>query len=557
MGLAANRRRCNHVSGIARELQLRTRTGTKKLGEEYALDLGASELRRAGRVLRLERIPMELLILLVERSGQLVTRGEIIERIWGRDVFLGTDNSINAAIRKIRQVLRDDPERPRFIQTVTAKGYRLIAPVSDTGPGAPAGKPADVPLSSHPENLIGRKVSHYRVLQILGGGGMGVVYKAEDLRLGRSVAIKFLPAELVSDPSAFERVEKEARAASSLDHPGICTIYELGEHEGRPFIVMQLLEGQTLREWIEKSEERENPGCMAEVVRLGVQICSGLEAAHEKGIVHRDIKPSNIFVTTRKEARILDFGVARLSEAAAADNGLTSIAQGASVGTPAYLSPEQIRGETLDARADLFSFGVVLYEMASGRQAFPGETNAAIERAIVHHTLTPLRRLQPNVPAALDRIVTRAVEKDRERRYQSAKEMGDDLRNLSAGLNAGQIASLPVSVATPVRGRKRGMMAAALAVLVLGSVVGGFYYRSRLARRLTEKDTVVIADFANSTGDAVFDDTLKQGLSSTLHQSPFLTILSDDKVESDLRLMTRPANTALTPDVAREVCQRA
>lgn len=538
---------------------MRTRiTGIRKLGEEYELDLGAFELRRAGRVLRLERIPMELLILLVERSGQLVSRDEIIERIWGRDVFLGTDNSINAAIRKIRQVLRDDPERPRFIQTVTAKGYRLIAPVSDIGDGVRAAKTADAPLSSLPENLIGKKVSHYRVLQILGGGGMGVVYKAEDLRLGRSVAIKFLPAETVSDPSAFERVEKEARAASSLDHPAICTIYELGEHEGRPFIVMQLLEGQTLREWIEKPGERENPGCMAEVVRLGVQICSGLEAAHEKGIVHRDIKPSNIFVTARKEARILDFGVARLMEsavpaAATAENGR----RGASMGTPAYLSPEQIRGETPDVRADLFSFGVVLYEMASGMRAFPGESNDVIEDAIVRQPLTPLRRLQPNIPSALESIVTRAVEKDRERRYQSAKEMGDDLRGLAAVLTPGQPAPLPAAVSSPTLGKKRVPIAAALAVLVIASVAGGFYYRSRLAQRLTEKDTVVIADFANSTGDAVFDDTLKQGLSSTLHQSPFLAILSDDKVSAALQQMTRPAGTALTPEVAREVCQRA
>lgn len=322
-----------------------------RLSEDLELDVRAYELRRSGRALKLERIPMELLLLLVEYRGQLVTREQIIARIWGKDVFLDSDNSINAAIRKIRQALKDDPEHPRFVQTVTGRGYRFIAPVVETGP-SPVALEAVSRRDGGPENLIGRKVSHYRVLQVLGGGGMGVVYRAEDLDLGRSVAIKFLPGEMAADEKAFERVQQEARAASSLDHPNICGIYELGEHEGRPFIVMQLLQGQTLREWIEKAADRESPSCINQVLQVSVQICAGMEAAHEKGIIHRDIKPANIFITNRGEAKILDFGVAKFvrdaggkdEEASGPDNNLTET--GASIGTPAYLSPEQIRGES-------------------------------------------------------------------------------------------------------------------------------------------------------------------------------------------------------------------
>ncbi|HEU5412931.1 MAG TPA: protein kinase [Candidatus Angelobacter sp.] len=357
-----------------------------KLGDEFELDLRAYELRRSGRAIRLERIPMELLLLLVRQKGELVTRDQIITRIWGKDVFLDADNSINAAIRKIRHALRDDPEQPRFIQTITGKGYRFIAQVIENGTSS-ASVPEE-PSTAQPENLVGKKISHYRVLQLLGGGGMGVVYRAEDLTLGRNVAIKFLPAESGSDPQALKRLYREARVASAMEHPNLCPIYELGEHQGQPFIVMQMLEGETLRDWISHATDQTSASCMKQVVDLGIQVCRGLEAAHEKGIIHRDIKPANIFITRRGEAKILDFGVAKFlhSEGSEPEGGngpaFSPATQpgfecgitltGDSMGTPSYLSPEQIRREDLDIRTDLFSFGLVLYEMATGQRAFFG-----------------------------------------------------------------------------------------------------------------------------------------------------------------------------------------
>ncbi len=373
-----------------------------KFADDLELDWRAYELRRSGQPIRLSRIPMELLFLLVERRGELVTRDEIVARIWGKDVFLDTDNSINAAVRKLRQVLDDDPEHPRYLQTVTGMGYRFIAPVVAVSP--PEVSPAMEDKAPGAGNLVGKRVSHYRVLQVLGGGGMGVVYKAEDLKLGRKVAIKFLPAELASDPNAFGRLEREARAASALEHPNICPIYELGEHDGQPFIVMQLLEGQTLQERIETAGQQKKPLPTSEVLDRALQIVAGLEAAHTKGIIHRDVKPANIFVTNRAEVKILDFGLAKMVEQDLIQNQTaeqvalseTSVANaptgtfsnlrltrtGTTVGTAYYMSPEQVQGETLDARTDVFSFGLVLYEMATGERAFPGDTAAVVHDAI-------------------------------------------------------------------------------------------------------------------------------------------------------------------------------
>jgi eukaryotic-like serine/threonine-protein kinase len=554
-----------------------------RFGEDFELDLRAYELRRAGRILKLERIPMELLLLLVEKRGQLVTRDQIIERIWGKDVFLDTDNSINAAIRKIRQVLKDNPEQPRFVQTITGRGYRFIAPVVEVTPPIVEAPPQEEPAATT-ENLAGKKVSHYRILQLLGGGGMGVVYKAEDLKLGRKVAVKFLPAEMVGDAKAFERLEREARAASALEHPNICPIYELGEHEGQPFIVMQLLTGQTLQEKIESASQQKKPLPPNEVLDLALQIVAGLEAAHAKNIIHRDIKPANIFITNRGEAKILDFGLAKIVEQDHATNPAwkqaalteTSVASartaafsnlrltrtGTTVGTAHYMSPEQVRGETLDAGTDVFSFGLVLYEMATGRRAFPGDSVAVVHDAILHQTPLTIQHLHPELSAGLELIITKAIEKDRSLRYQSAADIRADLRRLRRDFESGR-ASAAASGKAVVTGAsaagqgklwKRALLVLTVAVLV----GGGLYYRARhQTKRLTDRDTVVLADFANSTGDAVFDDALKTALSVSLRQSPFLNMLSDSEVAKTLQLMTRPADTKLTSEVTRELCQRA
>ena len=558
-------------------------TNLVKFGGEFELDLRAYELRRSGQALKLEHIPMKLLLLLVAQRGQLVSRDQIVEKVWGKDVFFDTDNSINAAIRKIRQVLRDDAEQPRFVQTLTGRGYRFIARVEEVGP-----TPAEFPVAG---SLIGKKVSHYRILQVLGGGGMGVVYKAEDLRLGRRVALKFLPSELACDPKALDRIQREARAASALDHPNICAIYELGEHDGQPFIVMQLLEGQTLREWIESVPASCKGGRLAEIVGFGAQIADGLDAAHRKGIIHRDIKPANIFITNRGEAKILDFGVAKFLEAEVPDSApgsdireqtgihpaspqLSLTQTGDSLGTPSYLSPEQVRREVLDARSDLFSFGLVLYEMITGHKGFSGSSTTGIQEAVLRMPIVPARQLQSGIPPKLESILGKAVEKDRALRYQSAAEMRVDLLTVRAEIEEEQrpvsgvhtqplsisaggdlaTAQRAPSVSSAIRWKPWAIAAALVAAL---TIAGSMYLSGRHANRLTAEDTIVLGDFANSTGDPIFDDTLKEALTVTLRQSPFLNILPEGKIAKTLKLMTREPTMPLTAVVANEVCQRA
>jgi serine/threonine protein kinase/tetratricopeptide (TPR) repeat protein len=483
-------------------------TNLIRFGDEFELDLRAYELRRSGQLLKLERIPMALLLLLIEQRGQPVSRDQIVERVWGKDVFLDTDNSINAAIRKIRQVLKDDPEQPRFVQTLTGRGYRFIAPVEEFGPSAVDAIGSSAPGQPH-QDLIGKKIGNYRVLQLLGGGGMGVVYQAEDLKLGRRVAIKFLPSELATDPKAFERLEREARAASALDHPNICPIYHLGEHEGQPFIVMQLLEGQTLREWIEGPVNRPAAQRIGQALDLAIEIVDGLEAAHQKGIIHSDIKPANIFITNRGHAKILDFGIAKFGDTAESadqkvdlnvvgDRDETALAdphltRSGSIGTPPYLSPEQIGRERLDARTDLFSFGLVLYEMVTGERAFSGSTAGEIRAAVLNRPPAALREVVPEAPEKLEQIVSQALTKDREHRYQNAAAIREDLQYLKSILAASAVETRPHDVRTlPSAKYQWNVWRVLLAAIALLAVVLGGYVLVRSLRSSREAATATL-----------------------------------------------------------------
>jgi serine/threonine protein kinase/dipeptidyl aminopeptidase/acylaminoacyl peptidase len=478
----------------------------------FEVNLTTGELRKHGIRLKLQEQPFQVLAMLLARPGKLVTREEIHHRLWPSGTFVDFDNGLNTALCRLREALGDSAESPRYIETLARRGYRWMVAVdwmSSRSADLPAAVSVEAPSEAEAtsDNLIGKKISHYRVLGVLGGGGMGVVYRAEDIKLGRGVALKFLPEELAHDLVALERFEREARAASALNHPHICTIYEFEEYEGQPFIVMELLDGQTLRERLANASEQLQ---MNELLDLAIQITDGLDAAHQKGIIHRDIKTANIFLTNRGEAKILDFGLAKITdlgehphnplaedvdetfpprESTSMPSGISTLTHaGAMIGTVSYMSPEQVRGGKLDSRTDLFSFGLVLYEMATGQRAFRGNTVMQVNEAILHGTPAPAREWNAELPPELELIIDKALQKDREMRYHSASELRTDLKRLRRNTESGRSSAISQPRAS-AKSVPRWLAITSVTVVVL-ILTGIFFVASRWTHMEVKRDPV-------------------------------------------------------------------
>jgi DNA-binding winged helix-turn-helix (wHTH) protein/tetratricopeptide (TPR) repeat protein/tRNA A-37 threonylcarbamoyl transferase component Bud32 len=530
----------------------------------FELDLKSGELCSIGtadgnnnKVLLREQ-SFQVLRMLVERGGKIVTRDEIKAKLWPNDTVVDFDHSINATIKTLRRALGDSADNPQYIETLARRGYRLMLATEwlESTAGVPRGDASRVETFREPTGLVGKKVSHYRVLEVIGGGGMGMVYKAEDLKLGRQVALKFLPEELASDPVALKRFEREAQTASALNHPNICTIYEIEEHGGEPFIVMELLEGDTLRNRMAASEPKTIP--VLDLLDIATQVSNGLQAAHDKDIIHRDIKPANIFLCKSGTVKILDFGLAKLAgsdvaleraEAASTTVPKTSSTEslkraltrtGTTAGTAGYMSPEQVRYEELDTRSDLFSFGLVVYEMACGQRAFTGQTLVDVHEAILHQPAAPARARNPVLPRSLDLVLAKALEKDRDRRYQSATALKDDLARITREVH-------------PARRWTRRALAAGV-LLAAGALSIWRYevYRHRIT--LAPTDTIVLADVDNRTNDPVFDDALNSALRYEMEQTPYLNLLGLDKAYATMGQLKLAPTTKITPEIARQIC---
>ena len=542
----------------------RVRIGT------FELDLRSGELRADDQKTVLQEQPLQVLRMLVEREGEIVSREEIRKKLWPNDTIVEFDHSINAAIKNLRRALGDSADEPKYIETLARRGYRLMVAAervsTDDSSGAVAAVADGGAVRLQPEpSLLGKKVAHYRVMEVIGAGGMGLVYKAEDLKLGRQVALKFLPEELLTDPAALQRFEREAQTASSLNHPNICTIHEIEEHEAKPFIVMELLQGETLRDRLSGLAGAKKTLSLDDLVDIAVQICSGLEAAHAKSIIHRDIKPANIFLLASGQAKILDFGVAKLVEAPdfspskvndkdiALQTGpgleadsfdgphlrteahppatpleATLTRTGAALGTLGYMSPEQVRGEKLDARTDLFSLGLVLYEMATGQRAFSGQTQAVLHNEILNSIPVPVHELNSTLPPKLEAVIAKALEKDCKLRYQSAAEMRAGLQELkqdsqSARSSAAEQAagsSVPRAVAQSVKRHTviYAVIACALAAIVALLLTG--VIRNPFRPKPQERHLAVLPflNIGNDPTDKAFAEGISETLTSKLSQ---------------------------------------